>query len=274
MKIAFRIIGNTFFFALLTLLTQVGGLLWLLSLWTARFFPRKFQFWGYKSLVFMLLYAAASSWLIPPVAQRFGRVSLPIFANPHLKPEHFLFAALNRHYVRPALRQALEEVAQQMQTRYPGATIWYMDANFPFIDDYPLEPHFSHKDGKKVDLALYWKDARTQKPAAGTPSPFGYGVCAEPLPGEYDYNQVCEEKGYWYISLDKTLAEPFFDKNNWVFDAGKTRELGRLLAEHPSVGKILLQPHLEKRLHLDAYGKFRAQGCQAARHDDHFHVQL
>jgi hypothetical protein len=94
------------------------------------------------------------------------------------------------------------------------------------------------------------------------------------LSGEYDYATDCENKGHWYISLDKTLAELFYDPAEYLFDAGKTRTLAILLAEHPAIGKILIQPHLEKRLGLERYSKFRQQGCQAARHDDHFHVQL
>jgi len=274
MKIVGKIILGTLWFALLTLLTQVGGLVWLLSLLLAKSLTVKFRFKFSNALVFIILYAITAILVVPPLARKFGRVPLPVFSNPYLKPENFFFAAFNRHYVRPELRRALEEIAGQIQGRYPGSVIWYLDANFPFIDGYPLEPHFSHKDGKKVDIAFYWNDTKTGEPTRGVPSPFGYGVCAEPLPGEYDYAADCENKGFWYISLDKTLAEPFFNKANYEFDKEKTRELARLLAEHPAVGKILIQPHLEKRLGLERYDKFRQQGCQAARHDDHFHVQL
>ncbi len=274
MKTLGKILLATLWFALLTLLTQVGGLVWLLSLLLTKNLPAKFRFRFSNTFVFIVLYAVAAIFVVPPLARKFGRVPLPVSSNPHLKPENFLFAAFNRHYVRPELRRALEEVAGQMQTRYPGSVVWYLDANFPFIDGYPLEPHFSHKDGKKVDLAFYWNDAKTGKPVQNVPSPFGYGVCAEPLPGEYDYAADCEGKGFWYISLDKTLAEPFFNKENYAFDKEKTGELARLLAEHPAVGKVLIQPHLEKRLGLERYDKFRQQGCKAARHDDHFHVQL
>ncbi len=261
-------------FALLTLLTQIGGLVWLVALGISKWLRGRFRLRFLNVLVFLVLYLFATAVAVPLAARRLGRVPLPVFANPHLKPENGLFALLNRHYVRPELRRALEDVALQMQARYPGAVVWYMDANFPFIDGYPLEPHFSHKDGKKVDIAFYWKDKTSGKLLDGTPSPIGYGACAEPLPGEYDYAADCESKGYWYISLDKTLAEPFFDKNKCSFETAMTSELARLLAEHPVVGKILIQTHLEKRLGLERYDKFRQQGCKAARHDDHFHVQI
>lgn len=274
MKILGKILLATIWFVLLTLLTQTGGLIWLLSRLLTKGLPSRYQSRFIISLVFIVLYLSTTLFVVPPLAKKYGRVPLPVFSNPHLKPENLLFAVLNRHYVRPELRSALEEVANQMQTRHPGLVVWYLDANFPFIDGYPLEPHFSHNDGKKVDLAFYWNDTNTGKTIAGTPSPFGYGVCAKPSSGEYDYAADCESKGFWYISLDKTLAEPFFNKANYTFDTEKTRELARLLAEHPSVGKILIQPHLEKRLGLERYDKFRRQGCKAARHDDHFHVQL
>ena len=36
---------------------------------------------------------------------------------------------------------------------------------------------------------------------------------------------------------------------------------------------LLLEPHLKTRLKLEKYDKIRFQGCRAARHDDHIHVQ-
>lgn len=274
MKKTTRILLAILWFGLLTLLTQTGGIVWLFSRGLSALLQRKFTFRFQKALIFIVLYAITTIAILPPLARRWGRVPLPVFSSTQLRPENLLFAVFNRHYVRPELKHALEDVALQMQKNYPGAVVRYLDANFPFIDGYPLEPHFSHKDGKKVDIAFYWDEAKSGRPYAGTPSPFGYGVCAEPLPGEYDYAADCESKGYWYISLDKTLAEPFFDKTAYSFNKDKTRGLARLLAEHPSIGKILIQTHLEKRLGLEGYDKFRQQGCKAARHDDHFHVQL
>ena len=275
---ALKKIGNIFlhllWVGLLTLLTQVGGLVWLLALLVARPLRRRWPLRRFTTgLVFVALYLLATTLVVPPLARQWGRVPLPVF-DPLLRPESRWFCLLNRHYVRPGLRQALEEVAAQLQDRYPGTAVWYMDANFPFIDGYPLEPHFSHKDGRKIDLSVYWTLARTGQPFAGNPSPFGYGAFAAPLPGERDYAAECEKKGYWYIGLDGDLAAPFFQEKNYVFDAGRTAELARLLAEHPAIGKILLQPHLSTRLGLSHYRKIRFQGCKAARHDDHLHAEL
>lgn len=269
-----KILLHLLWIALLTLFTQIGGLIWLLALVLHSALRPKWPVRGLRWLLFAGLYLLATLFIVPPLARLSGRVPLPAFSHPHLRPENIWFCLLNRTYVRPALRRALEDVAQQLQERFPGTVVWYMDANFPFIDGYPLEPHFSHKDGKKVDLSIYWADARSGEPVPGNPSPFGYGAFAGPLPGEYDYTAECERKGYWYIGLDGDLAAPFYQAERYTFDAPRTRELLRLLAEHPAVVRVLVQPHLKTRLGLSNYGKLRVQGCKAARHDDHAHVEL
>lgn len=260
--------------ALLTLLTQFGGLIWLVALALSSTFKSRWPVRGLSWFVFTVLYFLATLVIVPPLARLSGRVPLPVFENPHLRPENIWFCLLNRTYVRPGLRRALEDVAQQMQARYPDAVIWYMDANFPFINGYPLEPHFSHRDGKKVDLSFYWTENKTGQTVAGNPSPFGYGVFAGPQSGERDYARECEQRGYWYIGLDGDLAAPFYREENYTFDAERTGELLRRLAAHPAVSRLLVQPHLKTRLGLSAYDKIRFQGCKAARHDDHVHVEL
>lgn len=269
-----KTIGHTFAIVLLTLLTQVGGLIWLIALIIKYLAFQKRRFRFATPAIFTGLYLLATFFVVPPLAAKFGRVRLPLISNPHLRPESICFFLFNRNYVRPELKTAVEAVAEQLQAKYPGAVIWYLDACFPFIEGYPLEPHFSHRDGQKIDLAFFWNEAKTGQPTHGTPSPIGYGVCAEAQPGEYDYNKICMGKGYWHISLCKQLAAPFFNPDNYVFDLDKNRELVRLFAENQSIGKILIEPHLKTRLGLEGFDKLRRQGCKAARHDDHIHVQL
>jgi len=36
--------------------------------------------------------------------------------------------------------------------------------------------------------------------------------------------------------------------------------------------RILIEPHLERRWNMEGDDKLRFAGCQAARHDDHLHV--
>ncbi len=94
-------------FALLTLLTQIGGLVWLVALGISKWLRGRFRLRFLNVLVFLVLYLFATAVAMPLAARRLGRVPLPVFANPHLKPENLLFALLNRHYVRPELRRAL-----------------------------------------------------------------------------------------------------------------------------------------------------------------------
>lgn len=274
MRPIFNTIGAGLYFIFLTLLTQVGGLVWLAALGIHRSLgsARKFPF--RRSFIFIALYLIVSIFLLPVLAVFSGRVPLPVFSNRYLKPENIMFCLFNRHYVRPELKKALESAAFTVAGDDPAACVRYLDACFPLFNGYPLEPHFSHKDGKKTDIVFYWKHAADGSPVKGSPSFYGYGIFAEPLPGEYDYAAVCEKKGYWYIGLDGWIAGLFCRKQNYVFDSERTRKLAVALAEEPAVGKILIQPHLEKRLDIAGYDKFRQQGCQAARHDDHFHVEL
>jgi hypothetical protein len=57
------------------------------------------------------------------------------------------------------------------------------------------------------------------------------------------------------------------------FDPGRTAALTEALLDDPRVAKVFLEPPLATRLGLDS-DKLRFQGCRAARHDDHIHVQL
>jgi hypothetical protein len=274
MKIFFRIFRHTIFFTFLTLLTQIGGLVWLLSLGINHFAQKRWSIKGLRWGIFFLLYTLTTILVVPPIARIcFDRVPLPVFSNSHLEPENLFFSFFNRTYVKSGFRKTLEEVAEQMQEKFPGSAIWFMDANFPFIDGYPLEPHLSHRDGKKIDLSFYWKSVKAGVPISKNPSPTGYGLWAEPLPGEFDYAQHCIEKGNWFIGYDEQLGNWGYDKKDYTFDGARTREMLRLLVEHPAIDKILIQPHLKKRLDLEGYNKVRAQGCHAARHDDHVHVQ-
>ncbi|HKK76486.1 MAG TPA: hypothetical protein VJ953_15505 [Saprospiraceae bacterium] len=43
-----------------------------------------------------------------------------------------------------------------MQKEAPSLRINYLDANFPFWNEFPLLPHLSHDDGKKVDISFLY----------------------------------------------------------------------------------------------------------------------
>ena len=174
--------------------------------------------------------------------------------------------------MRPELKQAAQKVANQMNEKFPGTTVNYLDANFPFLDRFPLIPHLSHNDGKKLDLAFFYEDSQTGNDTNKAPSWIGYGVCEDPLPGEENTAKFCGQQGYWQYSF-LTAVVPQSNKGDFTFDAQRTRALVNLLASSEEIGKIFIEPHLKQRLGLKS-DKIRFHGCQAVRHDDHIHMQL
>lgn len=262
--------------ALLTILTQVGGIAYLISLLTCRLtdkwtdnrlLKRSFRF-----LSFLIIYLLATFVLVPVIAKQTRRVPLPLTATNHLQPLNILTFLLNRNYVVPQLEKAVFAVAAQMNSRFPGTTVNYLDANFPFGTGFPLFPHLSHNDGKKIDISFCYTDALSGKPTNESPSIIGYGVCEEPLPNEGSTAQRCSEEGYWQYSFLADIT-PQGGKKDFIFDSRKTKELVNLFVANPAIGKIFIEPHLKRRLNLRSE-KIRFHGCQAVRHDDHIHVQM
>lgn len=271
-----KVILNCLLFIILTILTQIGGLVYLLSLFTHRFIDLKITKTGLrrtaKISTFLVFYLLATFALVPTIAPVFGRVRLPLTESHHLKPLTFMTCLLNRNYVRPELKSAVLEIGDQLSTRYPGTCINYLDANFPFINKFPLLPHLSHNDGKKLDLSFSYLDKRTNKQTNSCPSFIGYGICEEPLAGEKNTAEFCSEQGHWQYSILKAIV-PQGSKKDFLFDAQRTKSLIELCGSNASIGKIFIEPHLKARLGL-TNPKIRFHGCQAVRHDDHIHIQM
>lgn len=261
-------------FVLLTLFTQIGGIVWILFLPIAAQITRKLgATWKIRILnfsFFLVFYSLVSIFIVPPLAKwQTGRVPLPVFSHPDLKPlNYFYFCFLNHHYVKPTVKASCEKAAEKLAAKFPGTKLYYLDANFPFFDGYPLEPHFTHRHGTTVDIALHWLD-KNGKPIYGTPVDLAYGASATPLPGEVDLDEKCHS---WNRSIEMKIARHFYNEKNYQLDNERTAALIRLFCEDKSVKKILLEPHLKARLGLQRFDKIRFQGCRAARHDDHFHV--
>jgi hypothetical protein len=257
-------------------LTQVGGIIYLTSFathklinsWTNKKLYRRFL----KVISFLLIYCLTTILVIPLLAKPFGRVPLPMTETNNLQPLNCLTYFLNRNYVRPELRRTAFDVAKQMNDKFPGTTLNYLDANFPFINKFPLFPHLSHNDGKKLDLSFCYLDSKTNRQTSKCPSFIGYGICEVPLPNEKSTSDFCSENGYWQYSLMRQII-PQGNKKNFTFDSIKTKELVNLFALQQIIGKIFIEPHLKIRLNLTT-DKIRFHGCQAVRHDDHFHIQL
>jgi hypothetical protein len=199
-----------------------------------------------------------------------GRVPLPWRATPEfaLAPQTIAFPLLARNYVRPQVRTMLADVARVVSNEIPGVTVRYYDAGFPFLNGFPLLPHRSHSDGRKVDIGYFYRDARTKQPRpSGSPSPVGYLAYEQPRLGEPTPYKNLRCPLRWNVDF----LQPLFAGAE--MDPERTRLLISAFAAHPAVRKVLLEPHLQFRLGLDQE-KIRAQGCNAARHDDHFHVQI
>ena len=263
-----------FFF--LTILTQVGGLVYLLNFsiypilenkirvkWTCRFS---------KVLSFLILYGLISFLLVPLLAKPLGRVPLSMSGDPNLKPLTSWTCLLNRQYVRPELKEVMSSVAAQMNEAYPGTITHYLDANFPFINKFPLIPHLSHNDGKKIDLSFFYNDSKTGHSINDAPSFIGYGICEEPEAGEENTAHFCAENGYWQYSFLKAIL-PQGSKKDFRFNEEKTKALVTLIVNEEKIDKVFIEPHLKSRLKLTSE-KVRFHGCQAVRHDDHIHIQL
>jgi hypothetical protein len=275
-KLLLKILLGLILFGLLTIGTQVGGIVFLIYIFISiqidKRLTRRLTRVTAKVLSFVTLYLLFVFVLVPLIARPFGRVPLPLLESNHVRPTNILTVLLNRNYVRPELRQATFEVARKMNEKYPGTILNYLEANFPFIDKFPLLPHLSHNDGKKLDVSFHYTDAKTGKPTNEVPSWIGYGVSEGPRKGEFDRPADCAEKGYWqYSFMSRTVSQE--RKDDYPFDPRRTKDLVNFFIANKSIASILIEPHLKTRLRLTG-GKVRLHGCNAVRHDDHVHVQL
>ena len=260
---------------MLTVVTQIGGLVLLILLLLFKFVSiRIHRKWlaGFVNIAsFGALYLLFTFLFVPLIAPMFGRVALPVLERDNLKPANVWTCVLNRHYVKPELLEVSVDVARKLGARYPDAKLNYLDGNFPFIDKFPLLPHLSHNDGKKLDLAFQYDDQRNVL-STEVPSFIGYGVCEEPVTGEINKPVDCEKKGYWQYSILKEVV-PQGNKKNFKLSPERTRFIVNTFATREEIEKIFIEPHLRARLGL-ASNKIRFHGCQAVRHDDHIHIQL
>ena len=85
-----------------------------------------------KLASFFILYLLSTFLIVPVIAKPFGRVQLPITETNKLRPLNVLTSILNRNYVKPELKQTAFEVAEQMNQKFPGTVLNYLDANLDF----------------------------------------------------------------------------------------------------------------------------------------------
>ena len=265
----FGIVGRCFIFLILTLLTQIGGLVYLLVLLLAKAcgFQKKLA----VLTIFIVAYSATSFATIY-IAPIFGRQAVPCFVSEtaKLKTAHPMYCVLNRNYVTQDLALLLNKASDAVAQEFAGTQTLVLDGNFPFVTGFPLLPHLSHDDGLKADLAFYYQSEDGYL-RGQMKSPIGYWGYTQPRENE---SSPCEN----YIKLSLRWDFDFLQGAlpqyglepertafllNWLTNEG--RQYG--------LEKILLEPHIKSRLNLKS-DLIRFQGCRAARHDDHIHLQV
>jgi energy-coupling factor transporter transmembrane protein EcfT len=263
-------------FCLFTAITQIGGIVFLVVISGSAFLRKKFNNRilriGLSLLFFLVLYFTSTFFLVPFLAKKWGRVPLPVSKEARLRPLNAMTWVLNRHYVRPELKETTLKVALTMGQKYPATTVQYLDANFPFFDGFPLLPHLSHDDGKKLDLSFYYQELPSRMESNDSPSFIGYGICEGAREGEIDMAEECAKRGGWqYSMLQKIISQDI--SSQFKLDESRTKHLILFFSQQASVQKLFVEPHLVTRWHLKS-AKIRFQGCHAVRHDDHVHVQI
>lgn len=192
-----------------------------------------------------------------------GLVPLPCGGDGPLRPVSRGYCLTRHNYVTPAARTALLAAAAQVAAEHPGAVVLYMDASWP-QGTRPMPPHLSHGDGREIDLAVFFQrpDGRT---LPRPPSLSGYNAFEPP---RREAERSCVGVAGPHRQPDPPAARP------WRLDAARTADLIRALSAERRVRRIFIEPHLKRRLGFARDGKVRFAGCQAARHDDHLHVDF
>lgn len=278
MKRGLQVLAHIVLFILLTIITQVGGLVYIVCLLIFKCISIRLNSGWLKAIsilvLYVLIYSFTSVLLVPPLAGHLAnRQPLPYFGNKIIKPATLFTCACNRHFVTPELKDLAIESAKKMHIRHSGVSLIYLDANFPFINGFPLIPHLSHNDGKKLDLAFFYDNSETGEYTPNVPSPIGYGIHEEPIEKETNTATFCADNGYWNYDLIRHII-PQGSKTQYQFNKTLTKELLLIVLNDSRTGKVFLEPHLKDRLGLDQYPKLRFHGCHAVRHDDHIHIQL
>jgi len=254
--------------SLLTVVTQIGGLLWILNFGYYKIKKSSWSRWK-KIFSFSILYIISTFLIVPNIAKLNGRIPLPITKSSNLMPHNYITPLLNRNYVKPKLKNQLTRIANDIHKENKKLKLSYLDANFPFIDGFPLLPHLSHNDGRKVDLSFYYTKDKTEGNLK--PSKTGYGKFVNPIKNEFNQTRECKSKGYWHYDYTKFLT--MGSRDDLEFDQANTKMLVNLIIDDKLTQKILIESHLKKRMNL-SNRKVRFQGCHAVRHDDHIHHQI
>ena len=249
----------------MTVLTQIGGLIFLISLIISKKWNKNLKFKTF--IIFISLYVFFTFLIVPLIAPIFGREKVK--HTEKIQPTNYMTVLLNRNYVQPKLNDLLIQTAKELS----GTTIeiHYLDANFPFINKFPLLPHLSHNDGKKIDISLIY-ETNIGKITNKQKSVSGYGVFEHPKLKEYNQIEKCLKNRYFQYDYPKYITFGKINKD-LVFSEKGTKQLIKSILKSRNLGKLFIEPHLKIRMKLND-NRIRYHGCKAVRHDDHIHIQL
>lgn len=268
-KRRFAYARNVVLVVVLTLLTQIGGMVFLAT--TAVSGIAKITSRSARLAVFLCLYVVATI-ATNAIAPVFGRVPLSCFRGDALQVQSPIFCALNRNYVTVDMQRAADALSRHMAAAFPGTVTLALDANFPFLDGFPLLPHLSHNDGRKLYIAFYYQGKAGEAMRGQTRSPLGYFAFEQP---DADAPMPCAGRDdLLSFRWDFEFLQPLFV--DWDLDDARTKAAVEWLSSEGrkfGVEKIFIEPHLVKRLAVENE-IVRFQGCRAARHDDHIHFQV
>lgn len=256
----------TLSFVILTIVTQIGGLILLLSYLTYRIFFSDYNRWSLP-LIFTVYYTIASIFIVPKLAPVFGREQIK--DNEAVQAHSFFYRIANRNYVNAVFHETIQSIAQDFQKQYPGIKMVYTDANFPFIDGFPLLPHRYHLDGKKIDFDFVYQEGAQLSNLKPTFS--GYGFFEAPLDGERNQINFCLETGYLQYEFTKHVTLGIVNPD-LTFAQQANKYLIELMASNKAVETIFVEPHLQERLEIES-DKIIYHGCGTVRHDDHIHLE-
>lgn len=264
-----RIIKWGFFtlsFVALTIITQIGGIVMLLAYLSYNFFFSTYKRWTFP-LIFCVYYTIASIFIVPKLASAFGREQIK--DNEAVQAHSFFYRIANRNYVNSDFHQTIQSIAKDFQKKYPGIKMVYTDANFPFIDGFPLLPHRYHLDGKKIDFDFVYQEGAQLSNLKPTFS--GYGFFEAPLDGERNQINFCLETGYLQYEFTKHVTLGIVNPD-LTFAQQANKYLIELMASNKAVETIFVEPHLQERLEIES-DKIIYHGCGTVRHDDHIHLE-
>jgi hypothetical protein len=131
-----KIFFNIVIIALLTVVTQVGGIIYLISILLIKKSTEKKRL--KRIVIFTCLYLLATFLIIPSLAPICGREKIK--ETESLEAHSFFYIVANRNYVRPELNKETGKIAIEFEKRNRGIKMFYLDANFPLLLSFPSYP--------------------------------------------------------------------------------------------------------------------------------------